>query len=130
MTKLVLGAGFSDAGVMRRGLLGPGVREAPRHEIAGGGALLARLALWRFEPSSSVEREARCRLYGPELSDAAAATPCEMILARCFKRPYRLNICHVASWIDAGGAPATSIGSCAVRKPRHDVSSLIITGVG
>ena len=47
-------AGFSDAGTTNRSTrASPGVREAPRHEVAGGGALTVQLVSPMF-PDRSV----------------------------------------------------------------------------
>lgn len=53
---------------------GADVRRAPRHEIAGNGALLVRLALWRFEVGADAEAGARDRPPGPSRLEEAAAS--------------------------------------------------------
>src|SRR5664280_547100 len=50
-------AGFSDAGMpMPSTCSGAGVREAPRHEIAGCGAATGQRALWGFDRGVRLEK--------------------------------------------------------------------------
>ena len=65
-------AGFSDAGeTMLAHAPMAGVGEAPRHEVAGRGAVVVQRALWRFDRNAGVDRRhaaapgARCsRMLG------------------------------------------------------------------
>ena len=121
--RFLVGAGFSDA-VTRtlttrsRG----GVREAPRHEIAGCRSPTALLALWGLEVCSGASDRAHgCEQRLGSAQDGIRMR-CDRVTVRCFGCFDRRAGGHRAQGTDAGDGPARRLGSDAIRERRHDVS--------
>ena len=107
-----------------------GVREAPRHEIAGGEAPRVRLALWGFEACCSADGRAGGLQQGAEAARASGRMWWEALRAGHCRRLSEPGGSDEARGVVAGSEPAGRIGSGAVRWRSHDVSILITTGVG
>ena len=123
MAEARLGVGFSDAVTMTLTTRSTGgVREAPRHEIAGYGSLTAHLALWGLETCSSTSDRAHGWQQRLGSDRDGVRMHCDGVTARCFGCFDRRASGRRAHGTDAGEGPARRLGINAVRERRHDVS--------
>ena len=83
-----------------------GVREAPRHEIAGGEAPAVRLALWGFEPCCGADGKGHSWRQRPQPARVSVRIPCEGLCGCDFRGRGEPSWWHEACGIVASGEPA------------------------